>query len=96
MSLTCRYIDDLITLNSDGYFDKNRGDIYTNSPQISKENSDDKETTYLDLDIKVQEKLFHTKLYDNMMHFHLMLSTSLTYLQIYPRNHPMEYHFSTN
>ena len=42
LSLTCRFIDDLITLNSNGEFETNRENIYPKSLKLNKENVNDK------------------------------------------------------
>ena len=64
LSFTWRYIDDLITLNSDGYFDEIRTDIYPESLKLNKENADDSHASFLDLNITVKNEIFHTSLYD--------------------------------
>jgi len=60
---TFRYIDDLISLNNtvfEEYLDK----IYPPELSITKETHSDKEASYLDLLITVNDGKFHTKLYD--------------------------------
>ena len=64
LSLTFRYIDDLITLNSDEDFDRNRTDIYPASLKLNKENTTNSTATFLDLEINVENRMFITKLYD--------------------------------
>ena len=64
LSFTFRYIDDLITLNSDDEFDSNRKYIYPESLKLNKENATDTSATFLDLEITVVNKTFKTKLYD--------------------------------
>ena len=64
LSVTCRYIDDLITLDNDGLFDNNRGDIYQQSLKLNKKHTEDSRASFLDLLIKVQNKVFHISLFD--------------------------------
>ena len=69
LSSTYINIHDLICLNSDGLFDESRGEIYPSSLKLNKENTEDSEATFLDLSIKVQNKMFHTTLYDKLDDF---------------------------
>ena len=59
-----RYIDDLFALNNDGNLETDKEDIYHTDLQLNKENVDDKNATFLDLDISVTEKTISTKTYD--------------------------------
>ena len=59
-----RYIDDLASLNNDGYFQKYAGDIYPDSLKLNKENKTNKEASFLDTSIEIRENRFITKLYD--------------------------------
>ena len=54
----------ILSLNSDSYFDKYRGEIYPIFLKLNKENEDSKSATFLDLGIKVGNRQFHTTLYD--------------------------------
>jgi hypothetical protein len=58
-----RYIDDLIALNNPK-FDEFVAQIYPASLVLNKENKDDNEATFLDLEIKVHNGHFITNLYD--------------------------------
>ena len=49
---TSRYLDDIFIINNPE-FDKYIPDIYPAEPQLNKANNSDKETSLLDLDIKV-------------------------------------------
>ena len=60
-----RYIDDLLVLNNPKFDEYVRErDIYPRSLVLNKENKDDKEATFLDLEIKVHNGRFITNLYD--------------------------------
>ena len=96
MSLTCSYIDDIITLNSDGYFDERRDDIYPNSLKLNKENDGNTEAKFLDLDISVQDKCFIQNSMVNMRPFLLLLLIKQIYLEIFLRSLHMEYSFHSS
>ena len=59
-----RFIDDLCDLNNDGLMEQHWKDIYPPELILKKENVNNQETTFLDLDIKIKDKQFHVKLYD--------------------------------
>ena len=59
-----RYIDDLITPNDDNEFSKSFLQIYPPELKLNKENSSDDAATFLDMDIKIIDNKFVTKLYD--------------------------------
>ena len=60
---TSRYLDDIFTINNNE-FEKNIPDIYPTVPQLNKANTSDKETSFLDLNIKVVGIDVHTSVYD--------------------------------
>ena len=55
---TSRYLDDIITIDNPE-FEKHIPDIYPTELQLNKANTSDKETSFIDLKIKV-----HTSVYD--------------------------------
>jgi len=59
-----RYIDDLIAPNDNNEFLNSFLEIYPPELQLNKENSSDDMATFLDLDIKIVDNKFVTKLYD--------------------------------
>ena len=60
---TSRYLDDIFTINNPE-FDKHIPDIYPAERQLNKANTSDKETSFLDLNIKVIGSDIHTSVYD--------------------------------
>ena len=60
---TSRYLDDIFTLDNPE-FEKHIPDIYSTELQLNKANTSDKETSFLDLDIKVIGSDVHTSVYD--------------------------------
>ena len=60
---TSRYIDDIVTIDNPA-FEKNIPDIYPAKLQLNKANNSDKETSSLDLYIKVIGSDIHTSVYD--------------------------------
>ena len=59
-----RFIDDLNSINDGGEFESNFSKIYPEELQLSKENNDKHETSFLDLDIKIKNGKFHFGLFD--------------------------------
>ena len=59
-----RYIDDLLALNDDCPFETYYHEIYPEELQLTKENSSQIETNFLDLKITFDEGVFKTMLYD--------------------------------
>ena len=59
-----RYIDDLIAPNDNNEFHNSFLEIYPAELQLNKENSSNDAATFLDLDIKIIDNKFVTKLYD--------------------------------
>ena len=60
---TCRYLDDIFTIDNPE-FEKYIPDIYPAELQLNKTNTSDKETSFLDLNIKVIGSDIHTSVYD--------------------------------
>ena len=60
---TSRYLDDIFTIDNPE-FEKHIPDIYPTELQLNKANTSDKETPFLDLNIKVIGSDFHTSVYD--------------------------------
>ncbi len=59
-----RFIDDLCGLNNHGQIGNNWKKIYPKELILNKENADDKEASFLDLFITVDNNTFNTKIYD--------------------------------
>ena len=60
---TSRYLDDIFTIDNPE-FEKHIPDIYPAELQLNKANTSDKETSFLDLNIKVIGSDMHTSVYD--------------------------------
>ena len=60
---TSRYLDDIFTIDNPA-FAEHVPDIYLGELQLNKENTSDKETSVLDLNIKVIGNHIHTSVYD--------------------------------
>ena len=60
---TSRYFDDIFTIDNPE-FEKHIPDIYPRELQLNKANTSDKETSFLDLNIKVIGSDVHTSVYD--------------------------------
>ena len=63
---TSRYLDDIFTIEN-SEFDKHIPHIYPTELQLNKANTSDKETSFLDLNIKVIDRDVHTSVNDNAM-----------------------------
>ena len=61
---TFRFIDDLDAMNDCGEFEKCFKDIYPQELELKKENNGNKQATFLDLDISVNDNKFEIKLFD--------------------------------
>ena len=61
---TFRFIDDLIAINDNGMFEQYHQEIYPKELVLKKENEDEQKCTFLDIEIKIEENKFKTKLYD--------------------------------
>ena len=60
---TPRYLDDIFTIDN-REFEKQLSDIYPTEIQLYKANTLDKETSFLDLNIKIIGNDVHTRVYD--------------------------------
>ena len=65
---TSRYLDDIFTIDNPE-FEKHILDIYPTELQLNKANTSEKETYFLDLNIKVIGSDAHTSVYDNRNDF---------------------------
>ena len=65
---TSRYLDDIFNLDNPE-FEKHISDIYQTELQLNKANTSDKETSFLDLNIKVIGSDVHTSVYDKSNDF---------------------------
>ena len=63
LNYTSRYLDDIYTIDNPE-FEKYIPDIYRAEPQLNKANTSDKETSFLDLNIKVVGSDIHACVYD--------------------------------
>ena len=61
-----RYLDDIFTIDNPE-FAEHIPDIYPKELQLNTANTSDKETSFLDLNIKVIGSNIHTSVYDNTM-----------------------------
>ena len=59
-----RLIDGLNSINDGGEFESNYSNIYPEELQLSKENIDKHEASFLDLNIKIKDGKFHFGLFD--------------------------------
>ena len=59
-----RYIDDLLTINDGGEFEKHYSLIYPEELELKKENVSNTESNFLELNIHISNHTFYTKLYD--------------------------------
>ena len=67
---TSRHLDDIFTI-ANPEFEKHISDIYSADLQLNKANTSDKETSFLDLNIKVIGSDIHTSVYDKRADFGL-------------------------
>ena len=61
---TYRFIDDLITINDDGIFEKNIKNIYPAELELKKESQVNTSAHFLDLNIEINNSKFDSKLFD--------------------------------
>ena len=59
-----RYIDDLLVLNDNGYFDSVYTDIYPQALELKHTARSSTSTTVLDMDISTSNSIFNKKLFD--------------------------------
>ena len=69
-----RYIDDLLAINDGGEFEKYCSEIYPSELELKKENLVNIETNFLELNIQLSNRVFHTKLYDKRDDFGFHIS----------------------
>ena len=84
---TSRYLDDIFTIDNPE-FEKHIPDIYPTELQLYKENSSDKETSFLDLNIKVIGSDVHTSVYDRRDDFGIPIVNILWLNGYVPRLQP--------
>ena len=65
-----RFIDDLISINDKDEFLRSFKDIYPPEMVLKVENQLNTESSYLDLDLKVENRIFNSRLYDKRDAFH--------------------------
>ena len=75
---TSRYLDDIFTIDNPT-FAEHIPDIYPRELQLNKANTSDKETFFLDLNIKVIGNDIHTSVYDKHDHPYLRRDASLSF-----------------
>ena len=61
---TSQFIDDLATLNSDGYLQQFKERIYPKELVLNQENKEDNRATFLDLEAHIKDGKFYTKTFD--------------------------------
>ena len=59
-----RFIDDLSAINNNGHLQENKSEIYHESLILNKENEGNTKTTYLDLNINIEDNKITTSIYD--------------------------------
>jgi hypothetical protein len=69
LSNTCRFIDDITTINDAGIFENLRHQIYPPGLDLQKINQNDRQADVMDLSIAVVNKQFVYKLYDKRHDF---------------------------
>ena len=69
---TSRYLDDIFTIDNPE-FEKHIPDIYLTKLQLNKANTSDRETSFLDLDIKVIGSYVYTSVYDKRDDFGFLI-----------------------
>ena len=88
---TFRFIDDLIAINDGGLFEMNFGDIYPKELELKKENVGTKESSFLDLSIKISQNKFEGNLFDKRDAF----SFSIVRMPILESNVPTNIFYSS-
>ena len=86
-----RFIDDLIAMNDDDEFSKIYKEIYPEEMVLKPENEDPQSSSYLDLQIDVDENIFDFKLFDKRDAFSFSV-VRMPYLQ---SNMPSKMFYST-
>ena len=85
---TSRYLDDISTVNNPE-FEKHVSDIFPKELQVNKANTSDKETSFLDLNIKVIGSDVHISVYDKRDHFGFLSSISPGWVVMFLDSHRM-------
>ena len=68
-SNTFRFIDDLNAMNDCGEFERHCHEIYPDELELGKENLNDSEASFLDLDIRIVDQKFEVSLFDKRDEF---------------------------
>ena len=66
-----QFIDDLATLNNDGYLHQCKDGIFPKELVLNQENKEDNRATFLDLEVHIDDGKFYTKTYDKQEAFNL-------------------------
>ena len=61
---TSRFINDLTTLNNEGYLQQFKERIYPRELVLNQENKEDNRATFLDLEAHIKDGKLYTKTYD--------------------------------
>ena len=64
-----RFIDDLESINDDNIFENNFNDIYPKELKLKKENNNNQSASFLDIQIDIEDGMFHTRLFDKRDNF---------------------------
>jgi len=76
LSLSYRYIDDLLMFNSGGIMDEHKTKMYPKELILNKQNKNDDHCTFLDIDMTVQHEThtLHTCIYDKRDDFNFTIN----------------------
>jgi len=75
LSKSYRYIDDLLTFNSNGIMDQHKTKMYPKELILNKENEHEKHCTFLDIDITIhRNKTITTNIYDKRDDFNFTIN----------------------
>ena len=69
----CRYIDDLLGVNNDSFFEKYKKSIYPPELDLTTEDKNDKKVHFLDLDILIKHSSFSYCIYDKRDNFNFKI-----------------------
>ena len=70
---TCRYIDDLLTINNDGFLMKFKQEIYPPELGLTSDSKDDQQVNYLDLHMQISGKKIDDDFYDKRDKFNFTI-----------------------